>query len=84
MIRSRLRYVGLPFDHAVSAFLEDVEERGLSEKTRLVYISHPNHPTGATMTREEMERLVAAVEGAGAWLVADAYRPSPPLCSGSA
>lgn len=29
-------YVGRPFDHAVSAFLEDVEERGLSEKILLV------------------------------------------------
>ena len=31
-----MRYVGLPFDHAVSAFLEDVEQRGLSEKILLV------------------------------------------------
>lgn len=29
-------YVGLPFDHAVSAFLEDVEARGLSEHILLV------------------------------------------------
>ncbi len=31
-----MRYVGRPFDHAVSAFLEDVENRGLSEKILLV------------------------------------------------
>ena len=31
-----MRYVGEPFDHAVSAFLEDVENRGLSEKILLV------------------------------------------------
>lgn len=31
-----MRYVGQPFDHAVSAFLEDVEQRGLSEKILLV------------------------------------------------
>jgi hypothetical protein len=31
-----LRYVGLPFDHAVSAFIEDVEARGLSERILLV------------------------------------------------
>jgi uncharacterized protein (DUF1501 family) len=31
-----MRYVGQPFDHAVSAFLEDVENRGLSEKILLV------------------------------------------------
>jgi hypothetical protein len=29
-------YVGTPFDHAVSAFIEDVEARGLSEKIMLV------------------------------------------------
>ncbi len=31
-----MRYVGLPFDHAVSAFIEDVAQRGLSEKILLV------------------------------------------------
>jgi hypothetical protein len=31
-----MRYLGLPFDHAVSAFLEDVEARGLSDKILLV------------------------------------------------
>ncbi len=29
-------YVGTPFDHAVSAFIEDVEQRGLREKILLV------------------------------------------------
>jgi len=29
-------YVGLPFDHAVSAFIEDVEARGLSDRILLV------------------------------------------------
>ncbi len=29
-------YMGVPFDHAVSAFLEDVEARGLSDKILLV------------------------------------------------
>jgi hypothetical protein len=31
-----MRYVGLPFDHAVSAFLEDLEVRGLSDQVLLV------------------------------------------------
>lgn len=31
-----MRYCGLPFDHAVSTFLEDVEARGLSDKILLV------------------------------------------------
>ncbi|MEM7386731.1 MAG: DUF1501 domain-containing protein, partial [Verrucomicrobiota bacterium] len=35
-VEEGMRYVGNPFDHAVSAFLEDLEERGLSEKILLV------------------------------------------------
>ncbi len=31
-----MRYVGTPFDHAVAAFLRDVEARGLSDKILLV------------------------------------------------
>jgi hypothetical protein len=31
-----MRYMGLPFDHAVSAFLEDLEARGLSDRVLLV------------------------------------------------
>jgi hypothetical protein len=31
-----MRYVGMPFDHAVSAFLEDVEARGLDDRILLV------------------------------------------------
>ena len=31
-----MRYVGAPYDHAVSAFIEDVEARGLSDKILLV------------------------------------------------
>jgi hypothetical protein len=31
-----MRYVGVPFDHAVSAFVEDVEARGLGERILLV------------------------------------------------
>jgi hypothetical protein len=31
-----MRYMGLPFDHAVSAFIEDVHARGLSDRILLV------------------------------------------------
>ncbi|MFN5852522.1 MAG: DUF1501 domain-containing protein [Pirellulaceae bacterium] len=31
-----MRYVGAPFDHAVSALIDDLQERGLSEKIMLV------------------------------------------------
>lgn len=35
-IEEGMRYMGLPFDHAVSAFIEDVHERGLSDDILLV------------------------------------------------
>jgi len=35
-IEEGMGYCGLPFDHAVSAFIEDVEARGLSDKILLV------------------------------------------------
>jgi hypothetical protein len=35
-VEEGMRYVGAPFDHAVSAFLDDVEARGLSDRILLV------------------------------------------------
>jgi uncharacterized protein (DUF1501 family) len=35
-VQEGLRYVGAPFDRAVSAFIEDVESRGLGDKILLV------------------------------------------------
>lgn len=35
-VEEGMQYMGVPFDHAVSAFLQDVEARGLSDKILLV------------------------------------------------
>jgi hypothetical protein len=35
-VEEGLRYVGAPFDHAVSAFLDDLEARGLSDRILLI------------------------------------------------
>jgi len=35
-VEEGMRYMGVPFDHAVSAFLKDVEARGLSDRILLV------------------------------------------------
>ena len=40
-IQEGMRYCGLPFDHAVSTFLQDVEERGLSDDILLVVCLEP-------------------------------------------
>ncbi|MFG0295180.1 MAG: DUF1501 domain-containing protein [Maioricimonas sp. JB045] len=35
-VEEGMRYMGVPFDHAIATFLDDIEERGLSEKILLV------------------------------------------------
>jgi aspartate/methionine/tyrosine aminotransferase len=49
----------------------DEFERTISAKTRLVYLSNPNNPTGAVLSDAAMRRIVDRVESAGAWLLSD-------------
>jgi aspartate/methionine/tyrosine aminotransferase len=49
----------------------DEFERATTSKTRLVYVSNPNNPTGAVLSDEAMQRIVARVEATGSWLVSD-------------
>ena len=46
-------------------------ERAVTPKTRLVYLSNPNNPTGAVLSQRAMRRIVARCEQVGAFLVAD-------------
>src|SRR6202030_1251315 len=46
-------------------------ERAVTEKTRLVYISNPNNPTGSVLSEQAMQRIVARCESTGAYLLAD-------------
>lgn len=43
----------------------------VSDKTRLIAVCNPNNPTGAIMSEEQMEGVVAIADGVGAWLLAD-------------
>jgi aspartate/methionine/tyrosine aminotransferase len=49
----------------------DEFDRAISDKTRLVYLSNPNNPTGSVLTEEAMRRIVARCDEVGAYLVAD-------------
>jgi aspartate/methionine/tyrosine aminotransferase len=49
----------------------DEFERAVTPRTRLVYISNPNNPTGAVLSEDAMRRIVARCEETGAWLLAD-------------
>jgi aspartate/methionine/tyrosine aminotransferase len=49
----------------------DEFERALSGRTKLLYVSNPNNPTGAVLSAAAMERIVERCEATGAWLLAD-------------
>ena len=49
----------------------DELERAVTPGTRLVAVCNPNNPTGRVLTEQEMEAIVAAADGAGAWILAD-------------
>jgi aspartate/methionine/tyrosine aminotransferase len=46
-------------------------ERAVTPKTRLLYLSNPNNPTGSILSRDAMQRIVARAEATGTWIVAD-------------
>jgi aspartate/methionine/tyrosine aminotransferase len=46
-------------------------DRAVTAKTRLVYVSNPNNPTGAVLSQEAMRRIVERCERVGAYLLAD-------------
>jgi aspartate/methionine/tyrosine aminotransferase len=49
----------------------DEFERAVNERTRLVYVSNPNNPTGSILPHGAMQRMVARCEQVGAYLLAD-------------
>lgn len=51
----------------------DVEslERAVTRRTKVVLVTHPNNPTGAVLSEEEMDAVVRVARRAGAFLVAD-------------
>ena len=49
----------------------DELERALSRRTKLLYLSNPNNPTGAVLSDAAMDRIVERCEATGTWLLAD-------------
>ena len=44
---------------------------GRNEKTKVIAVVNPNNPTGHIFTETEMQRIIAAAERVGAWVLAD-------------
>ena len=51
----------------------DVEglRRAVTKNTRVILVTNPNNPTGAVLTEDEMDEIVAAARRVGAFIVAD-------------
>jgi len=52
----------LPLDHL---------EQLVTEKTRLIFLTNPNNPTGKLLSKEELQRIAQIAEKIGAWLIVD-------------
>lgn len=49
----------------------DALEAAVTDRTRMIFLTNPNNPTGRLMDRRELERLVAIADRVGAWLLVD-------------
>ncbi len=50
--------------------LGELQER-MDKSVKLIIITHPNNPTGAILSEDEIDRIVAIAENVGAWIIAD-------------
>jgi aspartate/methionine/tyrosine aminotransferase len=46
-------------------------ERAVSRRTRVIFVTNPNNPTGAVLSDDEMDAIVRAARRANAWIVSD-------------
>jgi aspartate/methionine/tyrosine aminotransferase len=49
----------------------DEFERAVTDRTRIVYVSNPNNPSGSVLSEAAMRRIVERCEKVGAYLLAD-------------
>ena len=49
----------------------DEFDEAVNNRTRLVYLSHPNNPTGKVLSKQDMERIVQRCDETDTWLLVD-------------
>jgi aspartate/methionine/tyrosine aminotransferase len=49
----------------------DEFEHAVTSRTRLLYLSNPNNPTGSILSPSAMERIVSRCASTGTWILAD-------------
>ncbi len=65
------------------AFDPDELDRLVTSGTKLIIVTNPNNPTGAVMSREAMEKIVACADRSGAWIIADEVYRGAELADGT-
>ena len=65
-----LRTFRLRIDHEWEPDWDEFD-RAVNERTRLIYVSNPNNPSGSVLTEDAMRRIVERCEATGAYLLAD-------------
>ncbi|MBL4768556.1 MAG: aminotransferase class I/II-fold pyridoxal phosphate-dependent enzyme [Rhodobacteraceae bacterium] len=53
------------------AFPMDQLEKLVTEKTRLIFLTNPNNPTGKLLSTAELHQIAQIAERVGAWLIID-------------
>jgi aspartate/methionine/tyrosine aminotransferase len=46
-------------------------DRAVNQRTRLLYLSNPNNPSGSVLSEDAMQRMVARCQATGTYLLAD-------------
>lgn len=67
---AKINLFRLQLDHGWAPDWDEFEQ-AVNEKTRLLYLSNPNNPTGKVLSRSDMDRIVRRCEETQTWLVAD-------------
>lgn len=57
-------------DHGWQLDLDELNQ-AVTPETKLIAVCNPNNPTGHILTSEEMDAIIQAADGVGAWILAD-------------
>ena len=49
----------------------DQLEQLVTEKTRLIFLTNPNNPTGKLLSSDDLQRIARIADKVGAWLIVD-------------
>lgn len=65
-----VRAFNLVEDRGWAPDLDELSER-VDDSVKLIIVTNPNNPTGAILTEDEIDEIVAIADRVGAWIVSD-------------